>query len=341
MKGLASAPAFALSLALLAGCAAPEDPSVTGLTSHSEPGLTDGNQGEDPPTPYSLDFFLTASYGLSTEPQEAGTVPVTDGFGDAEFLAGRKDLRPWKSGSPLVDGFVVTRMSLEIWYTSDAPQQEVGTGLGFTPLGLWFGEEHRWGFDQLDGAPNQVTPGQIAHVAGEIDLPLGGLVFGEGATPAIIVGFFYTQTPGSPMKVHVGDQMPSRLNLTVVPYRMPEFGGSSSSEYAGDFAYNSPFAPNPADDNKEMFEVVVNQTTARLQVIVEGETTAGNQDLDLYLKGPNGDQVQASTSPGAQESVVLYDVQLAKIGYGTYVVELVNFQTVAGAYKVTILVDKV
>lgn len=315
---------------------APVPSDSTSPSGSPEPNGPDGGNNT-PPEPYSFDVYLTSGHGLSTEPQSAGTAVVDQGFLDPSFLAGNADIVPWINEGPLSGGVIVTALSLEVWYSSDAPQQEVGSAVGFSPLGIWYGEENRWNFDQLDGAPAQLTPGQVAHVTDPVDLPSGGLVYEKGATPAIIVGLFYTQNEGSPITVHTGGEMPSRLNVTVLPYDLPELGPVSPETHDGEFTYNSPFAPNPnADENTLTFDVEINDTVARLKIEADGENTAGNLDYDIYLVAPSGDQVQASTSPEAHEIIVMYDAQFAKIGYGTYEVRLVNFQSAKATYELDI-----
>lgn len=89
--------------------------------------------------------------------------------------------------------------------------------------------------------------------------------------------------------------------------------------------YTSKKYPFPVEENASKAEIITTHTGVTLR-----------PDVDLYIFGPDGEQVGYSAGSNAEEGVKLDDKDFEQYGFGTYVAEVRNFKNFNIQYRITI-----
>lgn len=86
----------------------------------------------------------------------------------------------------------------------------------------------------------------------------------------------------------------------------------------------------------KIYEFPVEENASKAEIITTHTGNAIRPDVDLYIYGPDGEQVGSSAGSNAEEGVQLDERDFERNGYGNYVAEVRNFSNIAITYKITI-----
>lgn len=326
--------------AALAGCAGQPAAPPADAPPADDPGggfNIPGDNATAPPRPAPREvlLYLTADRGLAEQAPAAGTVAEGFGFFSPGFATGQQQPVPWAMAAPLREGWRITALALDLWFSGgEAPRVATSTPVGFEPVSVWFGSAPAWSPNNQFDAPDALPPGEVAHAGGPMMLPPGGFVLEAGMVPAMFLLLGYDQSDAAPLQVHVGGEEASRFTLTAEPFALPPGLVAAEETHEGTFTLNTFLVPHPDPaQQRQAFPLSIAPGTAKLEALLEGSAAAANQDLDLLLFDPSGQQVWASSTPLAGEGLRLYPPALAP---GEHRLEVLNFQSVLGAFRLTV-----
>lgn len=302
----------------------PQDPTAT--TPATPTGGAPATNATDPTLPgepATRKFYLTADHALSFELPAAGVALDTNGIVDPQSAGGFR-LPPWPMGVANDRSYQITAASIELWISSETPQQSLGAVVGGDAF-AWIGEPDRnEAYLPLDG-PDHLQPGEVAHLAGELPLPVGGLVLPVEATFALLLGIVYTQTDAAPVSIHVGGEQASALTVTYRRIPTPATKPPALREETVTLGPESTVVEIP---------VSVNDSTWMVEAVADASATS-SADVDVALLTPGGDVASSSTSPHGIETVRAVRPNFEAGGSGEYVLRIALAASSLGGHQGT------
>jgi hypothetical protein len=304
---------LALSLLSLAGCTAPS--SDVPDAPHDETPC-----GEQPLHPLTL--FLAAGYNLTFDSEgPEGSAPANQGH--EAFTA---ELQPWLS-SPLAQG-----IRLEGNVTFDLLVEASGANLygPGTELYVQLGSDRAYAAEFTSAPPTPVGDASY-RVNVTAPLPPGGFTLEAGDRFALLVTSLREGADSAGHQVRFGGEDGSRIRLDARCAPAQEWAILQHLQFPvvlpGNQGLFTGAAPPTEGVNRhtEPFDLLPDTERLTVQLIQAGGAGPKN-DMDLYLLDAAGAVVARSTSPGADETILLWPENLdASVPAGPYQVRVESY----------------